>query len=243
MDDSTKVDPDMNAPENPPDELPPDVPKARSVLMDLLEQARVESETETARLMETMKSREEDERRKAGDEEVRKAAEARARVDEERRKREEAIRSYEERKKKKEEAAKVAADGPAVVSAARPEEKPSSKVGVFVGIFAALLIVGGLAAWVLMPRHEPPSMALDRPVDMARPGSVISTPIPYGPVTVASIGEAVPAEQVVAVLVPEKYEVAPPEPRAPAVRRGAPAKPKPLINIQTGIFGGKKVVK
>jgi len=57
-----QLDLDMSPPEIPPEELPPDVPKARNVLMDFLERSRAEIEDEGARLMEKLKAKEEEER-------------------------------------------------------------------------------------------------------------------------------------------------------------------------------------
>ena len=166
--DSDKVDPDMNPPDVPPEELPPDVPRARNVLMDILEQNRVQIEDETARLMEGIKARDESERLRRDEEERQKAAELRARVEEERRLREEAERAYEERKARKVAQAEAKARPAEVFGAALPVPEKKRGVGLFVGV-AVLLVAGiGVAGYLLVPRAQLATMALERPLDTAR---------------------------------------------------------------------------
>lgn len=242
--DSDKVDPDMNPPEVPPEELPPDVPRARNVLLDILERNRVQIEDETARLMEDMKARDEDERRRREEEERQKAATLRARVDEERRLREEAERAYEDRKARKAAEAEARARPAAtVVGAALPEAQKKRGAGAFLAVAAVLVAAVAAAAFLFWPKTMLPSMDLDRPLDTARPGSVVATPLPWGPAAIADVGRAPAPEVLVARVAAAKYE--PPAPMA-APKPGGPRKsggPKPLIDIQEGILGGRKVVR
>lgn len=224
------------------DDMPPPPPKARSVLMDILERTRDETETETARLMQSMRAKEDAEKHRVEEDEQRKAAEARVRVEEERRKREEALREYEERKRRKEAEAQVKAQVAQEVVEAVKAPPPKSRAPVFAGV-AVVAVVIGILAFFLVPRGTPAVMALDKPLDTARPGMVLATPVPFGAKSMEQVSSAPNPEKVVAVMVPAAYKA----PAPVAVRRGngnaAAAKPKPLINLTTGILGGKKVVK
>lgn len=241
--DHDKVDPDMNPPDVPPEELPPDVPRSRNVLLDILERNRAQIEDEGARLMEDLKAREDEERRRREEDEARKAAELRARVEEERRLREEAERAYEDRKARKAKEAEAKARPAPVVGAALPQPEKKRGIGVFVGVGVALVAAGTAAVLLLMPQAMLPSMDLDRPLDTARPGSVVATPLPYGPQSIADAGRVAAPEVLVARIQVAKYEPPAPAPVIQAGPRRGPAAPKPLINIQEGILGGRRVVR
>lgn len=242
--DNDKVDPDMNPPDVPPEELPPDVPRSRNVLMDILEQNRAQIEDETARLMGDIKARDESERLRREEEERQKAAELRARVEDERRLRDDAERAYEERKARKVAQAEAKARPASVVGAALPVPEKKRGVGLFIGISLVLVAAIGVAGYLLIPRAPLATMALDRPLDTARPGAVVATPLPYGPKAVADVGRVPDPEVLVARVAAEKYEPPAPEPVAPKKRgRVRTTKPKPLIDIQEGILGGRKVVR
>lgn len=235
-----QLDLDMSPPEIPPEELPPDVPKARNVLMDFLERSRAEIEDEGARLMEKLKAKEEEERQRREEEEAAKAAELRAIVEEERRAREEAERAYEQRKERKAREAEQKAAAAKVVTVAVPEPK-KSKVGIFVTLGIVLVAGAAVAVFFLMPRAEAVSMTLDRPFDTARPGTVLATPLPYGPKAIPDAGKPWDPELLVARFQVAKYEA--PEP-APVVRKTTrSSSPKPLVNIKSGILGGKRVIR
>ncbi len=242
---SDKVDPDMNPPDVSPEELPPDVPRARNVLLDILERNRAQIEDESARLMDDIKARDDDERLRREEEERQKAAELRTRVDEERRRREEAEQAYEDRKARKAiEAEAKARPVATVVGAALPVPEKKRGLGLFIGLVVILLAGGGVAGYLLMPQASLPTMDLERPLDTARPGSVVATPLPYGPTAIADAGRVPAPEVLVARIAVQKYEPPAPEPVAPkARRRSAPSKPKPLIDIQEGILGGRKVIR
>jgi len=208
--------------------------------MDILERTRDETETETARLMQSMRAKEDAERARVEEEEQRKAAEARARVEEERRKREEALREYEERKQREEQARIAKAQPqPDVVSAAKAPP-PKSKAPVYAGAAVAVVVVAALV-FFLVPRGKPVEMTLDKPLEVARPGMVVATAVPYGAKAMEQVSSAPNPEKVVAVMQPAEYKAP-----APVVRKGgraAPAAPQPLIKLTDGILGGKKVVK
>jgi len=234
-----QLDLDMSPPEIPPEELPPDVPKARNVLMDFLERSRAEIEDEGARLMEKLKAKEEEERQRREEEEAAKAAELRAIVEEERRAREEAERAYEQRKERKAREAEQRAAAAKVVTVAAPEPK-KSKAGIFITLGVGLA-AGAVAVFFLMPKPVPVTMTLDRPFDTARPGTVLATPLPYGPKAIPDAGKPWDPELLVARFQVAKYEA--PEP-APVVRKTTrSSSPKPLVNIKSGILGGKRVIR
>ncbi len=222
------------------DDMPPPPPKARSVLMDILDRTRDETETETNRLMQTMRAREDAEKHRVEEDEQRKAAEARVRVEGERRKREDALRDYEDRKRRKEEDAqvKVQVQQEAVEAAKAPP--PKSKAPVYAGVAISLVVIGALA-FFLVPRGTPAVMALDKPLETARPGLVVTTSVPFGARSMQEVSTAPNPEKVVAVLQPAMYKA--PAPVAVHKGNGGAAKPKPLLNLTTGILGGKKVVK
>lgn len=222
------------------EDMPPPPPKARSVLMDILDRARDESENETARLMQSMKAKESADRHRVEEEEQQKAAEARGRVEVERRKREDAMREYEERKVRKEvEAAAKVQQAQEVVTVVKAPP-PKSKAPVYFGVAAAVVVIAALI-FFLVPRGTPATMVLDRPLDTARPGMVLSTPVPFGAKSMEQVSGAPNPEKVVAVMRPAPYKASAPV----AVRKGngGAAKPKPLLNLTSGILGGKKVVK
>lgn len=219
-------------------DMPPPPPKPRSALQDLLDRTRLETENETQRLMDGMRAKEDAEKRQAEAEEARKAAEARGRVEEERRKREESLKEFEARKRREEEAARQVREVRQEISVAQKAPPPKSKAPLFGGV-VAVLAAAGVAAFLLIPRGEPAMLALDRPLDPARPGSVVSSAVPYGAKAMEQLSAAPDPQKVVAVMQPALYKAPAPEPRrAPTV-----AKPKPILDITTGILGGKKVVK
>ncbi len=225
------------------EEVPPEPPKARSVLMDILERAKQDTESETARLMESIREREEDERRKREEEERRRAEDARRRVEEERRKREAALREFEERRARKEAEAKAAAEAAKAPTAAQaPVTK--SRTGLWAGVGVAGVAVAAVVTYLVFPKGEPVAFPSGRLVEVARPGQFVTTPAVIGPGAEATSDQPMPPERLVLAVVPRKYEPEPPKPAVTGRRRGAPREETtPQIRIQTGILGGKKVVK
>lgn len=231
-------------PRIPTVDMPPAVPKARSVLMDILDRAKTETESETANLMASLKEREEADRRAREADEQRRAAEARVRVEEEKRKREEALREYEQRKARVEEEKRKPVQRVAEISIqAAP---PPSNAGRWMGIAAAVIVVGGAAAWFLVPRGDMAVFGLDKAVETAKPGTMQSTAVPVGPKTLTWEGNALPPERVVAMAAPGRYEVSAPRPANGGRRPAVVKKEDPLVKIETGSLfgtGKKKVVK
>lgn len=219
-------------------------PKGNSVLMGILERSKSEAENETARLMESIRERSEVDRRRKEDEEQQKANSARARVDEERRKREAAIREYEERKRRKEQEERSREDMRRVAEEVVKEVQEEKKSSVPMFVVIALVVVGlaGGAGFFLFPRAAPIEFVLDRPLEMAKTGANIRTPIAFGPATVEESGQVVDSATVVAKITPATYSAPAPAPR---VVRGPsqPATPKKVLSITTGIIGGKRVTK
>jgi hypothetical protein len=253
MDDDKLIDAtDAAEPPDTPDELPPEPPpKTRSVLMDILDRAKSDTEAETGRLMEGLKAREEAERLAREDEERKRAEEARKRVEEERRKREDALKEYEARKQREaEEKARAAMPPPPVAATVeQPKPKPKSKAPLFVALGVAVAAGGFAAWWFSVPHGEPVAFALERAPDTARPGAFQTEPVPYGAKTVGADAAPMAPERVVAIHAPEKYQAAPPvaangEPkRGGGKKRGGAAKTESEglgIKIQTGILGGGK---
>jgi len=227
-----------------PDEVPPEPPKARGVLLDILERAREETESETSRLMQSLREREEEERRRREEEERARAEEARRKVEEERRKREAALREFEERKARKEAEAKAAAEAAKAPTAAQAPPAPKSRTGLFAGIAVAVVAAAGVGVWLAVPKGEPVPFPTARLFEPARSGQYVTTAVPFGPATDLTAEPPVPPERLVVAVAPRKYEPKPPEPKANGARRKTPAEaPTPQIKIQTGIFGGKKVIK
>ncbi len=225
------------------DEVPPEPPKARSVLMDILERAKKETESETARLMDSIREREEEERRKREEDERRKAEEARRRVEEERRKREAALREFEERHARKEAEAKAAAEAAKVPTVAQAPVK-KSRAGLWAGVGVAGVAAAAVVVWLVVPKGEPVAFPSVRLVEVAKPGRFVTTPAVVGPGAEAFAGEPIPPERLVLAVTPRKYEPKPPKPAGNGRRVTAPREPAaPQIRIQTGILGGKKVVK
>ena len=230
-----QLDLDMSPPEIPPEELPPDVPKARNVLMDFLERSRAEIEDEGARLMEKLKAKEEEERQRREEEEAAKAAELRAIVEEERRAREEAERAYEQRKERKAREAEQRAAAAKVVTVAAPEPK-KSKAGIFITLGVGLAAGAAVAVFFLMPKPVPVTMTLDRPFDTARPGTVLATPLPYGPKAIPDAGKPWDPELLVA-----RFQVANMKLLSGSCgqKNHEVVFSKPLVNIKSGILGGR----
>lgn len=225
------------------EELPPEPPKARSVLLDILERAKEDTESETARLMESIREREEAERRKREEEERRKAEEARRLVEEERRKREAALREFEERRARKEAEAKAAAEAAKVPTVAQAPAT-RSRAGLWTGVGAAGVAVAAVVVWLVLPKGEPVAFPSARLVEVAKPGQFVTTPTAFGPATEVSTDHPIPPERLVLAVVPRKYEPKPPKPAGNGRRVAAPREEAtPHIRIQTGILGGKKVVK
>ncbi len=225
------------------EELPPEPPKARSVLLDILERAKEDTESETARLMESIRAREEEERRKREEEERRKAEEARRRVEEERRKREVALREFEERRARKEAEAKAAAEAAKAATVAQAPVK-KSRAGLWAGVGVGGVAVAAVVVWLVLPKGEPVAFPSARLVEVAKPGQFVTTPAVFGPAAEASTDQPIPPERLVLAVVPRKHEPKTPKPAGNGKRVTAPREERtPRIQIQTGILGGKKVVK
>lgn len=225
------------------EELPPEPPKARSVLMDILERAKEDTESETANLLKSLREREEEERRRREEEERRKAEEARRRVEEERRKREAALREFEERRARKEAEAKAAAEAAqAPVVAQAPAKK--SRAGLWGTVAIAGVAIVAAVVWAVIPKGEPVSFPSARLIEVAKPGQFVTTPAAMGPAAEAVADQPIPPERLVLAVAPRKYEPKPPKPQGNGKRVSAPREaPTPQIRIQTGILGGSKVVK
>lgn len=225
------------------DEVPPEPPRARSVLMDILERAKEDTESETARLMESIREREEDVRRKREEEERRKAEDARRLVEEERRKREAALREFEERRARREAEAKAAAEAAKVPTVAQAPVK-KSRAGLWAGVGTAGVAAAVVVVWLLFPKGEPVAFPSARLVEIAKPGQFVTTPAVVGPRAEASADQPIPPERLVLAVVPRKHEPKPPKPAGNGRRVTAPREETtPQIRIQTGILGGKKVVR
>ena len=237
----------------PPDDLPPEPPKARSVLMDILERAKVDTEAETGRLLNDLRIRGEAEQRAREEEERKKAAEGRVRVEEERRRREDALKEYEARKAREADekvraaAAAAAPVQPVVVVA--PPPKPRSKAPIFVTL-VVLAVGGGFAGWwVSVPHSDPVVFGLDHTPGTAVAGAFHTNPVPFGVASLGAETAVLVPERVIAMHTPAKYELAP-----VVVENGhrgghkgggvKPAQPSDSpgikIDIRTGILGGKK---
>ncbi|HOA13731.1 MAG TPA: hypothetical protein PLB35_08905 [Myxococcota bacterium] len=211
-----------------------------NVLKGILERTQQEAEKEAARLMDSLKVQQDAQRMAREEEDRRKAAEARAKVEEERRRREAALKEYEDRQRRKEEAERAR-------TAPAPHETVSMQAskggrGWIVGLAVAVVVLGGggFAGWKIMNMVSPTAFNVDSPIERARGGAVVTTPIVYGPSTL-KLARSVDAELLVAGIAPAKYEAEAP---APVVRKtGKAPQEKKIINIRTGILGGKKVIR
>lgn len=225
------------------EEVPPEPPKARTVLMDILERTKEDAESERADLVKYLREREEEERREREEKERRKAEEARRLVEEERRKREAALREFEERRLRKEAEARAAAEAAKAQTQAQVPQK-KSRAGSWVGVGVVGLGILAVIGWLLFPKGEPVAFPITRLVEIAKPGQFVTAPAALGPAAEASHAPSIPPERLILAVTPRKYE-----PKPPKVGRGGtqPAGPReaptPQIKIQTGILGGQKVVK
>jgi periplasmic divalent cation tolerance protein len=199
----------------PPDDLPPEPPKASSVLGNILARARAETEAETGRLLADLKAREDADRASRQEDEFRKRDEAKARVEEERKRRVHQIEEYEQRKRDEAEAVVRAAAAAAAPKAAPvvvvPPKKSSAPLFVTLGVL--ILGGGGFAGWWFsVPHGEPVAFVADRTVDQARAGAFQSAPLPFGPATEAVANPPRP-DQVVTMRTPAPWAPAPVEPK------------------------------
>lgn len=224
------------------DEMPPEPPKARSVLMDILDRAKDDTEAETAKLMSSLREREEEEKQRVLQEEKKKAEESRVKVEVERRKREAALKEYELRKVREAEEARMQAE--LQKEADHPPQAEKFSAPLYAAVTLGLIAVIGAGVWFIMPGEKPVSFRLGTPIATARPGAFQVEGVPFGPSTVGLGGQVIPPNKLVMVMKPRKYEAA--APKAKRVRKG-PRKSMgastPRIRIQTGILGGKKVIK
>ncbi|NOZ01288.1 MAG: hypothetical protein GXP54_05295 [Deltaproteobacteria bacterium] len=225
------------------EELPPEPPKSKSVLMDILDRARDDTEAETAKLMSSLKAKEDEEKRRRLEEENKKAEESRKRVEEERRKREAALKEYELRKAREAEEERMRVE---MAKESNPQAQPEKSRTPMYAVAAVLaLVVVGAGIWFLAPRGEPVVFRLDRPLATAKPGVMSNKPVPFGPASVAPpVGEVVPPDKLVMMVRPRKYEPPAPRPKTNTHKKGGKGKKaKPRIKINTGILGGRKVIK
>ncbi|MBM4395468.1 MAG: hypothetical protein FJ087_07235 [Deltaproteobacteria bacterium] len=230
-----------------PDEMPPEPPKARSVLSDILARAAADTEAETRRLQDEIRVREERERAARDEEERKKREESRARVEAERQQRLQQIEEYERRKKDEEEA-RAAAARPASVRTADISVVPpkKSRAPMYAGIAVAVAAIAAAGTWMAIPKGEPVTFVLERSPVTAKAGAMQTAPVPFGAATVEAAHSAVSPDRVVAVTTPAKYQAAPPEPKVVAVKgpRKGPEERGPQIKIGPSIFGTKgKIVK
>lgn len=223
-------------------ELPPEPPKSKSVLMDILERAKQDTENETAKLRSSLREREQEEKQRKLEEEQIRAKESRQRVEEERKKREAALQEYENRKAREaeDERMRIAMED----EAARPQQPEKSRTPQFVALAAVLVAAVGVGAWFLFPKGEPEFFRLDQPAAKAKPGLFERQAVPFGPATLVASSGVIPPNKLVMVMKPRKYEAAAPKPKR--VRKSVKSSNKtstPRIRIQTGILGGKKVIR
>jgi hypothetical protein len=213
---------------------------SKSVLQGILERTRTEVETETVALMDSLKVQQDSQKLAREEEERQKAVEARARVEEERRKRDASMREYEERQKRKEEAER-GADAAVIAPVHVEEPKKSSKGGIIAAVVVVVLAIGAGIFWYVTPKAEPVVFNVDTSIARARPGMVLAAPVNWGPSSLRT-AKVVDPVRLVGVVVPERYVEAPKPVAAKKVAAKAVA-PKKLINVRTGILGGKKVVR
>lgn len=212
-----------------------------NVLKGILERTQQEAEKEAARLMDSLKVQQDAQRMAREEEDRRKAAEARAKVEEERRRREAALKEYEDRQRRKEEAER-ARTAPAPRETISMQASKGGK-GWLVGLVVAVVLLGGggFAGWKIMSMVAPTAFNVDSPIERVRGGTIVTTPVVYGPSTL-KLARSVDAELLVAGVAPARYEAEAP---APVVKKTgkAPQQEKKIINIRTGILGGKKVIR
>lgn len=223
------------------EDMPPEPPKARSVLMDILDRAKDDTEAETAKLMSSLREREEEEKQRTLDEEKKKAEESRLKVEAERQKREAALKEYELRKAREAEEERMQAE--LQKEAEHPPQEEKSRAPLYAAVAVVLIAAVGAGVWLLMPKEPPVTFRLGAPMATARPGAFQAEAVPFGPATVVLGGQVIPPNKLVMVMKPRKYEAPAPKPkrvRKPSKKTG-PATPR--IRIQTGILGGKKVIK
>jgi predicted RNase H-like nuclease (RuvC/YqgF family) len=226
------------AQEEPPEMDIPDLPSASSILKDVLESAKEEVEREKARLLQTLRAKDEEERKRKEEEERRKAEEVRRRAEEEKRKREAALREFEEKQRQK---ALEAQAGQAGKVAQVKVEKKNRWVWV---ALPAVVLVAMVVVFVSYPRGEPIQFPLDQ-VAKASQDTMTTNPVPFGAEALKKKGEAMPPERLIASVAPKKYE--PPKPVQKQVggkrKTGEEGSVEPKIEIRKGIFGGDKVIK
>jgi len=238
-DEETRDKPDTNA-GDVASELPPEPPKSRSVLLDILEKTRDDSEAETAKLMSSLHQREEDNQRRIEEENRKKAEESRKKIEEERGKREAAIREYELRKARKADEERERAE--AEKAADKAEEPLKSRFPLYAAVTVVLLAAIGAGAWTLIPRGKPAVFTMGMPLDAARPGMYQVKPVEFGPSTIVFSGGVMSPDKLVVAMKPKKYQASPPKPVYKS-RKTTVVKEKTKIRIQTGILGGKKVIQ
>ena len=210
---------------------------AKGVLKGILERSRDEVDNEAAALMGALKVQQDAQRMAREEEDRRRAAEARARVEEERRKREAALKEYDARQRAKEEAARPKVQVAATTSMAA--QKKGGK-GWIVAVVVAVVAVAGAAVWFAVPRVAPVGFAADSNIERARSGMILSAPVAWGPQTLRP-ARNIEVDVLVAAITPGVYEAPAP---APVVKKGGGApQNKKLIEIRTGIIGGKKVIR
>ena len=227
-----------------PDEVPPEPPKARSVLSDILSRTALEVEAENRRLQEEIQRRMEEERLEQERKEQEARAAAQAAIEAARQERLRQIEEYERRKREEEEARK-AKENPAAVVVQAPAPARRSRAPIFIAVGVVLVAAIGGGIYATLPKGEPVVFALEKTPVTAQPGTMQTAPVPFGPATVEADMREVPPERVVAFTSPGKYQAPPPQPKvARAPVRKAPEPTGPKIKIGPSIFGTKgKVVK
>lgn len=210
----------------------------KGVLKGILERSRDEVGNEAAALMGALKVQQDAQKLAREEEDRRRASEARARVEEERKKRDAALKDYEARQRVKEEAARPKVAPASTISMAA--QKKGGK-GWIVAVVVAVIVAGGAIAWFVMPKVDPVTFAADSSVERARSGMILSAAVAWGPQTLRS-AKTPDVDVLVAAIVPAVYEAPAP---APVIRKGGGGTPqnKKLIEIRTGIIGGKKVIR
>lgn len=227
------------------DELSEKMPKSQSVLLDLLEETRGEAEKEKLILEETLRKKEEEERRKKEEAEKKQKQEYKDKLEEERKKRDAIFIQHERKRKEIEieekiqrgEITRAELEGRVVLK----QQKMKTFAFLFGGfiILCMIILFGGI---FLFFSKQPPVDIIPKPTPPAtkEETGLMAEKLPLFE-NMEAISTTPPS--ILIVKIPPSPPVYPEEKYIFIKEKAKITPQKPIIKIQTGIFGTKKVIK
>lgn len=224
---------------------PPEPPKIKTLLSELLEQAKSEVEQEKLKLEEEFRRKEEEERRRKEEEEARKREEYRKKVNEERRKREEQIKAHEERLRQKALEEQIRRE---IEAEEKKEQSSRKKKPAYIYPAAVLIAIALVTGIYSMTRSDlqPVTFGMGELKEEGVNSELSPDPLPNSTLREIDKQMMIPPDVLIVNVDPQKIAYHKAGENKKGKYKGA-AKTEGVkgvqIKVKTGIFDTKKVIK